>query len=109
VNNTKSIIPATSYVLKDEKAIWLAELHKQSSGYKGFHRYQVITVVRDDAPAQFWRDMGPVSKWKDTDPFIIPSLMEHTVAELQEMARQQRSEKSPFDKRELAKVDKIRV
>lgn len=100
------IIPATQYILADEKAYWLSEVNKQSPGSKGFRRYQIITVIRDDAQAQYWDDLGPVNNWKGIDQFTIPSLFEHTVAELQEIARQMRSDKSPFDKRELVKVDK---
>ncbi len=101
------IIPATDFVRGDEKALYLVEVLKQSPGNKGFRRYQIITVVRNDKPAQFWDDLGPEKKWKGVDQFAIPSLMEHTVAELQEMARQLRADKSPFDKRELAQVNRF--
>ena len=102
------IIPATQYVLKDEKAYWLSEVNRQSPNSKGFRRYQIITVVRNDHQAQYWEDLGASKKWKGIDQFTIPSLMEHTVAELQYMANQLRRDKSPFDKKELAKVNKYR-
>lgn len=86
-------------VNSDEYALGLKEIVEQSPGSRGFHRYQVIAVVRADSPAEFTVDMGPVGLHRQ-DQFAIPCTFTdehtgkreglHTVAELQEMANQMR-------------------
>ena len=73
----------------------------QSPGAKGFHRYQIITVVRNDELVEWHHDMGPATKFKGIDQFRIPGgvrdertrriYIEHTVGELQDIANQLRT------------------
>jgi len=97
----------TDYVLDNELALGLFEMNLQSPYSKGFHRYQIIHVIRNDKPAEFRRDMGTAKKNK-VDQFRIPSFMVHTVRELMDMADDMRGN-PPFDKLELAQVDKIKT
>jgi len=98
----------TNWIDKDEKAIGLTEVNEKAPNSNKSHRYQKIHVVRDDREAEYRKDLGSTKNFKGVDSLIIPSIMEHTVGELQEMADQFRSEKSPFDKKELARVNKYR-
>ena len=97
-----NIVLATTYVLGDEKALGLSEMHKQRK------RYQIIKVIRGDKPAVYTEDLGSAKKFRGIDQFYIPSYMEHTVNELKEMADQMRSEQL-FDKRELVGMDRIKI
>ena len=99
---------ATTYVLGDEKAVGLSEMHKQIPAKGGIRRYQIIKVIRDDREAVYTEDMGDAKNFKGIDPIYIPSFMEHTVNELKEMADQMRSERL-FDRRELVQLDKINL
>ena len=95
------LIQATTYVLGDEKAIALSEMHKQIPSKPGYRRYQIIKVVRDDKEAIYTEDLGSVNKFKGIAPIYIPSLMEHTVNELRQMANEMRAEQQ-FDLKELS-------
>ena len=86
------ITPITNAVLGNEKAMGLFETHLQSPGNKGFHRYQVINVIRDGTIAEFRRDMGLAKNFKGVKYLIIPSDMEHTVDELMGLADELRYE-----------------
>jgi len=91
------IIPATNYVLGDEKALYLYEMNLPSPlGQR--RRYEIIWVVRDGKRTEHRRDLGKVTQ---NEQLRIPSYMEHTVSELREMANQLRS--APLlDPRDLA-------
>ncbi len=102
------IILATVEVKEDEKAFWLKEEHKQSPGSKGFHRYRTITVNRDGNLADFIEDMGSVEKWRGTRAFSIPSLWEHTVAELLHEADYLRTE-TYIDIKDWLELDKMKL
>jgi len=112
-----SIIIGTSAVNLDEPCLGLYELDYQSPGNKGFHRYQIILVMRDDKPAEFRKDLGRSKKFKGIDQFRIPGgamdettqkwHIEHTVGELINIANTIRGKPS-FDKRELIGVEKIK-
>jgi len=109
-----NILFGTHYIDKDEPCLGLYEMNLQSPGSKGFHRYQIIYVMRDDKPTEYRKDMG-LSKWFKHDQFRIPGgafdngryWIEHTVAELMEIADQLRFKPS-FDKRELVQCDNIK-
>jgi hypothetical protein len=87
---------ATTTVSYDEPCLYLSELHEQAPGSKGWRRYQVLVVMRGDRPAEFRRDMGPATRFKDKQPFRIPGgamdeqtkrfHVEHTVGELIDIA-----------------------
>ncbi len=70
----------------DEKALGLQEMHEQSPTFGGFHRYQIIHVVRDGKMAEFRKDMGLASNFKGINQINIPSFLEHTVDELMDLA-----------------------
>ena len=97
------IICGTQYVLEDEKALGLYELNMQSPGSKGFHRYQIILVLRNGRQAEFRKDLGLAKKFI-RNQIRIPSYLEHTVGELMEIAESVRSRPS-LDKRELAQIN----
>jgi len=86
------IIPVANTILGNEKAYGLGEIHEQSPDFTGFHRYQVITVLRDGRLAEFRRDMGLASKFKGINPLAIPSFFEHTVDELMDLADELRGQ-----------------
>jgi len=94
-------------VADNEKAMGIAEVEKQSPGSKGFHRYQIIYVIRDGQIAEFTKDLGKAKLFNWTNPFAIYSFMEYTVAELMGMAETVRHS-PPYDKRELAGVNRIK-
>lgn len=78
-------------ILGNEKALSLIEANQQSPGSRGFHRYQLIYVVRDGEMAEFRRDMGLSKGWKGVKTLLIPSMLEHTVDELMDMADELRN------------------
>ena len=86
------LILATSYLLGDEKAYSLQEIHLQSPGSKGFHRYRIFIVNRNGNLAEFREDMGLAKNFKGIKQFNVPSLWEHSVAELLEIADSLRNE-----------------
>ena len=92
---------ATPVISLDEPCFLLIEEHMQSPNAKGFHRYQIVTVVRNDELVEWHHDMGDAKRFKNIDQFRIPGgvrdeqtkrlYIEHTVGELQEIADQLRS------------------
>ena len=86
------IILATTYLLGDEKAYSLQEVHLQSPGSRGFHRYRIFIVNRDGNLAEFREDMGLAKNFKGIRQFNVPSLWEHSVSELLGIADTLRNE-----------------
>ncbi len=86
------IIPATLSVNGNEKAYSLQEVHLQSPGSRGFHRYRILMVNRDGKLAEYREDMGLASKFKGIRQFNVPSIWEHSVDELLEIANVLRNE-----------------
>lgn len=79
----------TNTVHKDEKAWSLKERNLVRAPDFTLCRYQVITVNRGDQLVEWWSNLGPVTSF--TAPELdIPSLWEHSVAELQEIAEEKR-------------------
>lgn len=110
------IFYGTNVVTEDEPCLGLAELIRQSPGNKGFHRYQIIHVMRGDKVVEYQKDMGAAEDFANYDSFNIPGgaydehgklWIEHNVGELVQIAEQLRGNPA-FDKVELAGVDKIR-
>lgn len=99
---------ATSYVSNDEPGLSISEIDRMTPDNRERHRYQIIYVIRDGEPAEFTKDLGKVSNFSYTNQFCIPSFTEYTVGELMDMAFTIR-ETPPFDKLELAGVNKVRV
>lgn len=77
-----AIMTATISVNHNEKAYSLQEVHLQSPGSRGFHRYRIIVVNRDGRLAEFREDMGEAKNFKGVKQFNVPALWEHTVGEL---------------------------
>ena len=110
-----SVIVGTHYVIKDEPCMGLYEINEQSPGNKGFHRYQILQVVRNDKPAEYRKDLGSAKLYKGVDQLRIPGgasdgkkfYIEHTVGELMDIADYLRGD-SAFDKKELAGVQRIK-
>ena len=100
------ILPIADKIFGDEKAIALYEMHEQSPGYKGFHRYQIIHVPRGDVVCEWRKDMGLADKFKCVSQLRIPSLMEHTVDELKAIANQLRASK--FDIKGFLELNRYR-
>ena len=105
----------THYVVKNEPCMGLYEINEQSPGNKGFHRYQIVHVVRNDKPAEYRKSLGPISQFKGVDQLRIPGGVAdgnkfqilHTVGELMNIADELRGD-CPFDKKELAGVHRIK-
>ena len=86
------LIRVATTILGDEKAWGLFEMHEQSPDSKGFHRYQIVQVVRDGRLAEWRKDMGLASNWKGVKQLRIPALLEHSVDELMDLADYLRNE-----------------
>ena len=97
------ILPVADKIFGDEKAISLFEMHEQSPGSKGFHRYQIIHVPRNGVVCEWRKDMGSAENFKGISQLRIPSLMEHTVDELKAMANELRTHK--FDIKSFLELD----
>lgn len=100
------ILPVVDKIFGGEKAISLYEMHEQSPGSRGFHRYQIIHVPRDGVICEWRKDMGLADNFKGISQLRIPSLMEHTVDELKAMANELRTHK--FDIRGFLELNKYR-
>ena len=98
------ILPAVDKIFGGEKALALYEIHEQSPGNKGFHRYQIIRVPRNGVVCEWRKDMGSSKNFRGVDQLRIPSLMEHTVDELKAIANQMRNER--VDVKDLLSLDK---
>ena len=108
----------THFISEDESCIGLYEMNLQSPGSRGFHRYQIVFVMRGDHPAEFRHDMGLARRFRGVDQLrILGGVMdektgryyvEHTVGELREMAEDMRTN-PPFDIKELVGLNRIRV
>lgn len=91
-----TLIAATNAVSMDEKAFHLSEVHLQSPGSRGWRRYQIIYVNRDDRLTEFRRDLGPAQNFQHAEQFRIPGgvvdpqtgryELLHTVGELVDIA-----------------------
>lgn len=97
-----SIYLGTDHVLGYEPCYGLYELNLQSPGSKGFHRYQIVIVARNDKLYEFRRDMGLASSHSSIQ-FRIPGAIEnergqaeilHNVSEMQDLADMMRNEPS---------------
>ena len=77
---------AATVVIHPDEAAWsLREINLVRPPTHQWHRWQIVTVVRDDALAEWWRDLGPSAEY--TRPELeVPSLGEHTVGELWDIA-----------------------
>lgn len=102
------IVPTATTILGNEKAMGLYEIHEQSPDSRGFHRYQIIHVLRDGVMSEFRRDMGLASNFKGVKQLRIPSYMEHTVDELMGLAIELRNE-TEIDLPDLLELDEYKL
>lgn len=90
------LVLTTQVVSMDEPCLGLSEVELQSPGSQGFHRYQVLAVVRGGRISNYMRDLGPAQKFVGVHQFRVPGgilnnltgRMEivHTVGELYDIA-----------------------
>lgn len=89
-----SLLHGTFTLQRDEPAFCLTELAHNRPDSRGFHRYQVIYVLRGDNLVEHWRDLGPAGTFT-ASPFRVPGgiidsagrvEILHTVAELRDIA-----------------------
>lgn len=87
----------------------LYEMNLQSPDSSGFHRYQIIYVMRGDKPTEYRRDMGLAKNFKANQLRVLGGVkdditgvfhIEHTVGELRGIADQRRGN-NLFDKGEI--------
>lgn len=90
--------PTTDLVHPDEPALSLREINLVKAPIHQWHRYQIITVNRGDRLTEWWKDLGPKS---EAIEFEVPSLWEHTVGELWEIADQLRLQDDLWQQRSL--------
>ena len=83
----------TPYILADERAMGLMEVELLTPDGKGIHRYQIIYVVRNDQQSPHVVDLGDRLLFPNP-PLNIFSYLEHSVAELQNMADEARARSS---------------
>ena len=86
------MLAGTTFVKGDEKAYAYQEVHLQSPNSKGIRRYRIIFVNRDGKMAEYREDMGSSKKYKGIRQLNIPSLWEHSVDELIDIADYLRTE-----------------
>ena len=98
----------TNTVTGDEKAWSYMELHQQSPKFKGIRRYRIIGVNRDGNLAEYREDMGPSKKYKGVRELNIPSVWEHTVDELRDLAQELRNE-TKIDLKDWLSLDKMEL
>ncbi len=80
----------------------------QSPDSTCFHRYRIILVNRDGKLAEYREDMGKASKYKGAKQLNIPSLWEHTVAELIDLANQLRWDVD-IDIKDWLQIDEMKL
>ena len=102
------LISATLNVNPNEKAYSLQEAHLQSPGSRGFHRYRILIVKRDGRLAEYREDMGLAKNFKGVRQFNVPSLWEHSVAELLDIADTLRTE-TFIDIKDWLELDKMKL
>jgi len=99
---------AANTITGNEKAWGLFEMHLQSPGHRGVHRYQIIQVIRDGKIAEWRKDMGLAKNFKGVKQLRIPSLLEHTVDELMGLADELRNE-TDIDIKDWLELDKMKL
>ena len=83
----------TLAVHENEKAWALRELNFVRPPLFQRRRYQIIVVNRDDKLVEWWDDLGAAEQFKGPE-FDVPSLWEHSVAELRDIAASKRDDET---------------
>ena len=94
------LMAETLVVTMDEPCFLLVEVNLQSPGSRGWHRYQILTVVRDEKLANARVDLGPAKDYIAPQFRVIGGVHDehtgktellHTVGELVDIADFQRA------------------
>lgn len=98
--NPAGIVIPTTLIGMDEPAYGLAELIQMHPvNGKGWHRYQVIKVIRNDRVLEYRRDMGKATRFAAPEFRVLGGVADpitgrlescHTVGELVDIADAQR-------------------
>lgn len=107
---TKAMDAVTQTVVDDEPCFYLAELCLPTQNGKGFKRYQILRIVRDDRLVTAYVLLGPARRFRADQFTMLGGVVDeggrghadHTVAEMQEWANELRS-RPP--RRELEPLD----
>lgn len=86
----------------------MQEVHLQSPDSRGFHRYRIIIVNRDGKLSEFREDMGLAKNFKGIRQFNVPSLWEHSVEELLDIANTLRNE-TFIDIKDWLELDQMKL
>ena len=86
------LILVANTITGDEKAWAYLELNEMAPDSSGMRRYKIIYVNRDGNIAEYREDMGSVKNFRGKKQLHIPSLWEHSVDELLDMADYLRNE-----------------
>lgn len=95
---SNGVRPVCLAVHEDEKAFWLVELNLVRPPSREWHRWQVITVNRDDKLTDWWHDLGPSGNFTGGQ-LVIPGLWEESVGALRELAETMRLANDTFRQR----------
>jgi len=99
------LIQRLQEISPDEGCLKLEELNLQSPGSQGWHRYQILWVIRNDALAEFKWDLGKRELYGSIE-FRVPGAVTderghveilHTVGELQDIADAMRDRPAPYN------------
>ena len=98
-----SLMAATLTISPDEKAMALVEVNLVRPDGRGFHRYQIIYVVRGDKLAEWRQDLGPRSQFVGAEFRLVGGIWHadgraeliETVGHLQELADDFRNTRPP--------------
>lgn len=78
-----------AFLLVEVNLAWpLTQMRKPGQG-QSLHRVQIVYVNRGDSLTPFYTDLGPAEMYK-APQIRIPSLWEHSVAELRDLAENDR-------------------
>lgn len=111
------LIQGTTYVLADEPCYRLDELNLQSPGSKGFRRYQILWVIRDDKLTEYREKLGDTKDFTSNEFHIMGGgideetgrgFIEETVGSLKSIADWKRSV-NLWDKLDLAGTNNIKT
>jgi hypothetical protein len=96
---------AVDAVSLDEPCLRLTEMHSLAPNKGGWHRYQTITVMRNDRPATCTRDLGHRDQFEASEFHIPGGVVDeytgritilHTVGELIDIADHMRDRRENF-------------
>jgi len=72
VSSRGQLLPATIYISDCEPALLYSEQDLQSPDSRGFHRYRIFHVLRNDEPYEYREDMGVAEQYV-APPLRIPA------------------------------------